>query len=121
MSNFDAAFFALSDPTLRAILSRLALGEATVMQLAEPFEMTQPAISRHLRVLEGAGLIVPRWREQSVHAGSQRKVSILSSDGLGRFGKRWRETTGGSMTFSRICNRRKDRKRDEQTYAYHGR
>jgi len=51
---------ALSDPTRRAILARLALGEATVMQLAEPFRMTQPAISRHLKVLEGAGLITRR-------------------------------------------------------------
>lgn len=60
MSNLDAAFSALADPTRRAILARLALGEATVMELAEPFEMTQSAISRHLKVLEGAGLIVRR-------------------------------------------------------------
>lgn len=60
MNELDAAFFALSDPTRRAILARLAQGEATVMQLAEPFEMTQPAVSRHLRVLEGAGLISRR-------------------------------------------------------------
>jgi DNA-binding transcriptional ArsR family regulator len=60
MSKLDAAFSALADPTRRAILARLALGEATVMELAEPFEMTQPAISRHLKVLEGAGLILRR-------------------------------------------------------------
>jgi DNA-binding transcriptional ArsR family regulator len=60
MANLDAAFSALADPTRRAILARLALGEATVMELVEPFEMTQPAISRHLKVLEGAGLIVRR-------------------------------------------------------------
>ena len=60
MPNLDAAFSALADPTRRAILARLALGETTVMELAEPFEMTQPAISRHLKVLEGAGLIVRR-------------------------------------------------------------
>ncbi len=58
--DLDAAFSALSDPTRRAILARLALGEATVMQLAEPFEMTQPAVSRHLKVLESAGLISRR-------------------------------------------------------------
>jgi DNA-binding transcriptional ArsR family regulator len=58
--NLDAAFSALADPTRRAILARLALGEATVMELVEPFEMTQPAISRHLKVLESAGLIVRR-------------------------------------------------------------
>jgi DNA-binding transcriptional ArsR family regulator len=56
----DAAFMALSDPTRRAILARLSQGEATVMQLAQPFEMTQPAVSRHLKVLEGAGLITRR-------------------------------------------------------------
>ena len=58
--NLDAAFSALADPTRRAILARLASGEATVMELAKPFEMTQPAISRHLKVLEGAGLIIRR-------------------------------------------------------------
>jgi len=60
MTSLDAAFSALADPTRRAILARLALGEATVMELVEPFELTQPAISRHLKVLEGAGLIVRR-------------------------------------------------------------
>jgi DNA-binding transcriptional ArsR family regulator len=60
MANLDAAFSALADPTRRGILARLALGEATVMELVEPFELTQPAISRHLKILEGAGLIVRR-------------------------------------------------------------
>jgi DNA-binding transcriptional ArsR family regulator len=60
MDTLDTTFFALSDPTRRAILARLALGEATVMELAEPFQMTQPAISRHLKVLAGAGLITRR-------------------------------------------------------------
>jgi len=53
----DATFAALADPTRRAILARLASGEASVMELAEPFAMTQPAISKHLKVLEHAGLI----------------------------------------------------------------
>jgi DNA-binding transcriptional ArsR family regulator len=60
MPNLDSTFAALSDPTRRAILARLALGETTVMELAQPFEMTQPAISRHLKVLEAAGLIIRR-------------------------------------------------------------
>jgi DNA-binding transcriptional ArsR family regulator len=60
MPSLDAAFSALADPTRRAILARLASGEATVMELAAPFDMTQPAVSRHLKVLEGAGLIVRR-------------------------------------------------------------
>jgi DNA-binding transcriptional ArsR family regulator len=75
MSNLDAAFSALADPTRRAILARLALGEATVMELAEPFEMTQPAISRHLKVLEGAGLIMRRVE------GTKRPCR-LSPDGI---------------------------------------
>jgi DNA-binding transcriptional ArsR family regulator len=58
--NLDAAFSALADPTRRAILARLVKGEATVMELAEPFEMTQPAISQHLKVLEDAGLVTQR-------------------------------------------------------------
>jgi len=58
--NLNASFAALADPTRRAILARLALGEATVTELANPFEMTQPAISQHLKVLEEAGLIVQR-------------------------------------------------------------
>ena len=56
-SRLDATFAALADPTRRAILARLASGEATVTELAEPFNMTQPAISKHLKVLERAGLI----------------------------------------------------------------
>src|SRR3954454_1904101 len=56
-AHLDAAFAALADPTRRAIVARLALGEATVMELAQPFDMSQPAISKHLKVLEIAGLI----------------------------------------------------------------
>jgi DNA-binding transcriptional ArsR family regulator len=55
--SLDATFAALADPTRRAILTRLASGEASVMELAEPFSMSQPAISKHLKVLERAGLI----------------------------------------------------------------
>lgn len=56
-ATLDATFAALSDPTRRAILARLAGGEATVTELGEPFAMSQPAISKHLKVLERAGLI----------------------------------------------------------------
>jgi DNA-binding transcriptional ArsR family regulator len=56
-SRLDATFAALADPTRRAILARLASGEASVAELAEPFAMSQPAISKHLKVLERAGLI----------------------------------------------------------------
>jgi DNA-binding transcriptional ArsR family regulator len=57
MDTLSQTFSALADPTRRAILARLATGEATVTELAEPFEMSQPAISKHLKVLERAGLI----------------------------------------------------------------
>lgn len=57
-------FAALADPTRRAILARLASGECSVTELAEPFEMTMPAITKHLRVLEGAGLIARRREAQ---------------------------------------------------------
>jgi DNA-binding transcriptional ArsR family regulator len=60
MPTLDDAFSALADPTRRAILARLRTGEASVNELVAPFEMSQPAISRHLKVLERAGLIVRR-------------------------------------------------------------
>ena len=60
MKNLDIAFAALADPTRRAILARLALGEATVLELAKPFAMSQPAVSRHVKVLSDAGLIMQR-------------------------------------------------------------
>lgn len=73
MPDLNSAFSALSDPTRRAILARLALGEATVLELAEPFEMTQPAVSRHLKVLENAGLITRRVE------GSKRPCRLASA------------------------------------------
>lgn len=66
----DRTFAALADPTRRAILARLATGEASVQELAEPFEMSQPAISKHLKVLERAGLI-------SVDIDAQRRLRRL--------------------------------------------
>ena len=71
----DATFAALADPTRRAILARLALGEASVSELAEPFAMSQPAVSKHLRVLERAGL-VSRGRD------AQRRPSRLEAQPL---------------------------------------
>ncbi len=64
MQTLDSTFAALADPTRREILMRLATGESTVMELAKPFHMSQPAISRHLRVLEKAGLISTTIRAQ---------------------------------------------------------
>jgi DNA-binding transcriptional ArsR family regulator len=71
----DATFLALADPTRRAILARLALGEASVMELAAPFTMSQPAISKHLKVLERAGLV-------RVGQDAQRRPRRLDGDAL---------------------------------------
>lgn len=75
----STTFAALSDPTRRAILARLAQGEASVKTLAEPFELTQPAISKHLRVLERAGLIEQgrqaQWRPRRLRAAPLRDVA----------------------------------------------
>ena len=80
VSNLNAAFAALADPTRRAILARLASGEATVNELAQPFEMTQPAISQHLKVLEEAGLIVTRV-EGAKRPRRLAKPGIAAMDG----------------------------------------
>lgn len=75
----DRTFAALADPTRRAILKRLAAGEATVQELAKPFPMSQPAISKHLNVLERAGLIVrgrrAQWRPAELRAEPLKEVA----------------------------------------------
>ena len=73
--HLDATFFALADPTRRAILARLADGEASVSELTAPFDMSQPAISRHLKVLERAGLV-------SVGQDGQRRPRRLEPEAL---------------------------------------
>jgi DNA-binding transcriptional ArsR family regulator len=75
----SSTFAALADPTRRAILARLASGEASVTELAEPFEMTLPAVTKHLKVLQRAGLITQgrkaQWRPCRLEAGPLREVS----------------------------------------------
>jgi DNA-binding transcriptional ArsR family regulator len=75
----DRTFAALADPTRRAILARLAAGEASVTELAQPFEMTLPAVSKHLKVLERAGLIARgrerQWRPARLEAGPLKDVA----------------------------------------------
>jgi len=72
MESLDRTLAALADPTRRAILARLSLGEATVNELAEPFAISQPAVSRHIRVLSEAGLIVQRVQ------GTQRPCRLAN-------------------------------------------
>ncbi|HKP25758.1 MAG TPA: metalloregulator ArsR/SmtB family transcription factor [Dongiaceae bacterium] len=75
----SATFSALADPTRRAILARLTLGEASVNELAEPFEMSLPAVSKHLKVLERAGLIArgreAQWRPCMLQAGPLKDIA----------------------------------------------
>jgi DNA-binding transcriptional ArsR family regulator len=82
--HLDATFSALADPTRRAILARLASGEASVTELAEPFAMSQPAISKHLKVLERAGLISRGYdaqrRPRSLEARPLRDVTAWLED-----------------------------------------
>jgi DNA-binding transcriptional ArsR family regulator len=77
--SLTATFSALADPTRRAILARLASGEASVTELAEPFEMSLPAVSKHLKVLERAGLIArgreAQWRPCRIEAAPLKNVS----------------------------------------------
>jgi DNA-binding transcriptional ArsR family regulator len=88
----STTFAALADPTRRAILSRLALGETSVMELAEPFDMSLPAISKHLKVLEHAGLI-SRSREAQWRPCRIAPVSLKEVDGwLGNFRRFWDES-----------------------------
>src|SRR6267378_1595090 len=90
--SLSATFAALADPTRRAILARLASGEASVTELAEPFEMSLPAISKHLKVLERAGLIArgreAQWRPCRLAAGPLKDAA----DWLDHYRRFWDES-----------------------------
>jgi DNA-binding transcriptional ArsR family regulator len=85
----DAIFAALADPTRRAILSRLASGDASVNELAEPFDMSQPAISKHLKVLEGAGLVSRGQDAQRRPRHLEPKPLAVANEWLERYRKYW--------------------------------
>jgi DNA-binding transcriptional ArsR family regulator len=104
-------FAALADPTRRAILSRLALGETSVMELAEPFDMSLPAISKHLKVLERAGLI-SRGREAQWRPCRIEPARFKQVDGwLGDFRRFWDEN------FNRLDQYLEQMKADEAPKA----
>lgn len=88
----STTFAALADPTRRAILARLAQGDASVKDLSAPFDMSQPAISKHLRVLERAGLIEQgrqaQWRPRRLRAGPLRDIA----DWLDQYRSHWEES-----------------------------
>jgi DNA-binding transcriptional ArsR family regulator len=90
-SNLDSTFAALADPTRRAILQRLADGQLSVSELAEPFDMSLPAISKHLKVLERAGLIIrgrdAQWRPCRLDARPLQEAATF----IERYRKSWEE------------------------------
>ena len=104
-------FAALADPTRRAILSRLASGEASVTELAEPFEMTLPAVSKHLKVLERAGLIArsreAQWRPCRLQAGPLKDAD----EWIERYRRHWEES------FDRLDSYLQELQQEEKKYS----
>ena len=104
----NATFAALADPTRRAILARLALGAASVKDLSEPFDMTQPAISKHLRVLERAGLIEQgrqaQWRPRKLRAEPLRDVA----DWVSQYRRHWEDSFERLDAYLRELNDNKE-------------
>ncbi len=111
----SSTFAALADPTRRAILSRLAGGEAAVTELAEPFDMSLPAVSKHLKVLERAGLIArsrdAQWRPCHLEPAPLKEVA----DWVGHYRKFWEES------FDRLDEYLRELKKKEQKEKRHGR
>ena len=111
--DLSLTFAALADPTRRAILSRLAGGEATVSQIAEPFALTQQAISKHLKILERAGLISRTRAAQSRPCKLEGEHLDTAAEWIGRHRRRWRECHG---------NRRRNTNDRRNCFGYsHGR
>jgi len=92
--SLDITFAALADSTRRAILAKLALGEASVTELAEPFAMSMPAISRHLKVLEGAGLITRTRRATARLSHLEAEPLRDATEWLARYQAWWDESHG---------------------------
>lgn len=109
-----ATFAALADPTRRAILARLALGECSVTELAEPFDMSMPAVSKHLRVLERAGLIVrgrhAQWRPCRIEAAPLKDVA----DWTERYRHIWEERLDRLDTYLQQMKARKETRHGRQ-------
>lgn len=117
--HLDITFAALADPTRRAILARLAQGETSVNQLAEPFEISLPAISRHLKVLEKAGLI-SRGREAQFRPCKLRPDQLkMAADWLDGYRRFWEESFDRLEDYLRTIEitLKKKRQRKEKTHA----
>jgi DNA-binding transcriptional ArsR family regulator len=106
-------FAALADPTRRAILARLAQGEASVKDLAAPFDMSQPAISKHLRVLERAGLIEQsrqaQWRPRRLRAGPLRDIATW----VDQYKRHWEESFERLDTYLRDLHDAQEQRKDD--------
>ena len=115
VDQLSTTFAALADPTRRAILARLMSGEASVTELARPFEMTLPAVSKHLKVLERAGLIArgreAQWRPCRLKAGPLKDAD----DWLERYRRFWEESFDRLDEYlGEIQKRQKKRKKEDK-------
>lgn len=112
--HLSATFAALADPTRRAILARLASGEASVSELAEPFEMSLPAVSKHLKVLEGAGLIArsrdAQWRPCHLNPVPLREAS----DWIEHYRRFWEESFDRLDAYLRELKKKEARKKERK-------
>jgi len=115
--SLSLTFAALADPTRRKILAILADGERTVTQLGEPFDMTQPAISKHLRVLQRSGLVVrgreAQWRPAQLQAAPLKEAS----DWMEQYRQNWEESfdrLGAYLQSMQAWQRENERKKDEE-------
>ena len=107
-ARLDATFAALADPTRRAILARLATGEASVTELAAPFDMSQPAISKHLKVLERAGLIT-RGRSAQLRPSRLQGAALKDvADWVGEYRRHWEQS------FERLDDYLQELKKEKQ-------
>ena len=113
-AQLDATFSALADPTRRAILARLASGETSVSELAEPFEMSMPAISKHLKVLQRAGLIErgreAQWRPCRLAAAPLKDAS----EWLDRYRRFWEESFDRLEIYLRELQKQEPQKKEHK-------
>jgi DNA-binding transcriptional ArsR family regulator len=121
MDHLSETFGALADPTRRAILARLASGEASVTELAAPFEMSMPAISKHLKVLERAGLIArgreAQWRPCRLEAGRLKDVA----EWVEHYRRFWEESFDRLDDYLRELKAREKKSEFKKKEKHHGR
>ena len=115
MDRLSATFQALADPTRRAILARLSLGETSVGELAEPFDMSGPAVTKHLKVLERAGLITrgreAQWRPCKLEAAALKDVD----DWLERYRRFWEQRFDQLDDYLKELQAKKAKKNDRKS------